>query len=379
MLDQGKIVKILGSDPGHLDAVVYDAAGQYISPGFVDIHVHGGGGYDFMDGTAEAFIGAGKMHLRHGTTSIVPTTLTCNDEELHNTISCFQETKAKMVNGPNWLGLHLEGPYFSTAQAGAQPPQYLKNPSPLHYLPILDACADIIRVSAAPELSGAHLLGDELLKRGILGSIAHSDADYSQVLEAVSHGYTHVTHLYSGMSTIRRVGPYRKLGVVESTYLLDELTAEFIADGKHIPPELIRLIIKQKPIDRLCAVTDAMRGAGLADGSHVKLGNRKNGQDAVITDGVAILPGKNAFAGSVCTTDRCVRTLVDTGVPLADAVKLMSTNPARIIGVKSKGALELGMDADICIFDDRIHIAVVFVNGKQVIDRGSFSVACITA
>lgn len=366
LLEDGRILQVFhGEFTGEADTV-YDAGGLYISPGFIDIHVHGGGGHDFMDGTVDAFIGAATAHLAHGTTSLVPTTLTCPDEELTQAFACFRQAK-KVLEAPNLLGLHLEGPYFSASQAGAQDPRYLRMPDPAHYEPILEASRDIVRVSAAVELPGALTLGDALKQRGILGSIGHSDGFYPDVEKARRHGFTHVTHLYSGMSMLRRVGPYRHLGIVESAYLLDDVSVEIIADGKHLPPELLRLIVKCKPIDQICLVTDAMRGAGLPDGTVVKLGSLKNGQDCILEDGVAMMMDHLSFAGSACTADRCVRTMCDAGVSLTNAVRMMTEVPARVIGAKGKGTLAAGMDADLCVFDGGINIKAVFVGGKQVL------------
>lgn len=368
LLEDGKIIGIEESLAPETEQVI-DAEGCFVSPGFIDLHTHGGGGFDFMDGTVEAIEGACKMHLSHGTTSIIPTTLTCPDEELLHFFDVYRTAKKTMRCGPNLLGIHLEGPYFSLAQCGAQDPQYLKKPVRDQYMPILEAGgADIVRISAAPELEGAMELGRELEKRGILAAIGHSDADYRTVEEAVNNGYSHVTHLYSGMSALHRVGPYRVLGVVESAYLLDELTVEIIADGKHLPPELLRLIVKNKPMDSICLITDSMRGAGLADGQHAILGSLKNGQDAVIEDGVAMMLDRKAFAGSVCTADRCIRTMVKlAGLPLFEAVRMMTLNPAKVMKLEgSKGVLAPGMDADICIFDEDIRIKKVFVGGSLV-------------
>ncbi len=367
VINDGKITDVFqGKFSGSADRI-FDAGENYISPGFIDIHVHGGGGYDFMDGTPEAFIGAAKAHLEHGTTSIVPTTLSCSDDELFAAFKCFKAAKKTIRGGPNLLGLHLEGPYFSTAQAGAQDPGHIKSPRKEHFQRLLDASDDIIRVSAAVELEGALELGDQLKKRGILASIGHSDAFYPEVLQAFEHGYTHVTHLYSGMSTLRRIGPYRHLGVVESAYLIDGLTVEIIADGKHLPPELLKLILRFKPHDRICLITDSMRGAGLSDGEIVKLGSLDKGQDVILEDGVAMLMDRTAFAGSVCTADRCIRTMHKLAqMPIAEAVSMMTINPARIIGAKTKGMLVPGMDADICIFDSEINIKSVFVAGEIV-------------
>lgn len=365
LMENGRILSLQERlSPADADEV-FDADGLYASPGFIDMHTHGGGGHDFMDGTPEAFDGASKAHLKHGTTSLTPTTLSCSDEELYATVRCYETAKAEMKDGPNLLGLHLEGPYFSPAQAGAQDPKHLRLPDPEHIQSILNASASIARVSAAAELPGALELGDELRKRGILASIGHSDAYYADVVKAVEHGYSLVTHLYSGMSMLRRIGAWRKLGLVESAYLLDELNVEIIADGCHLPPELLRLIFKLKPLDHICLTTDSMRGAGLPEGSVVKLGSLENGQDVILENGVAMLMDRSAFAGSVCTADRCVRTAHKlAGVPMADAVRMMTANPARLLGARNKGVLAAGYDADLCVFDDDVRIKAVLVGGR---------------
>ena len=196
---------------------------------------------------------------------------------------------------------------------------------------------------------------------GIIAAIGHSDATYAEVAKAVEAGYRFVTHLYSGMSALHRVGPYRVLGVVESAYLFDELGVEIISDGKHLPPELLRLIVKNKGIDNICLITDSMRGAGMPEGSRPKLGSLTNGQETLIRDGVAMMPDLKAFAGSVCTTDRCVRTMYKlAGVSLPDAVRMMTANPARVLGIDgSKGTIAKGMDADLVVFDEDINISSV--------------------
>ena len=345
---------------------IVDLQNKYLAPGFIDLHTHGAGGYDFMDGTEAAIKGACLTHLSHGTTSIVPTTLTCLNSELFDFFKVYRKVKKEWQEGPNLIGIHLEGPFFNSAQAGAQDPKFLQLPTEENYMPILDAGGrDIVRVSAAVELEGALELGKELKRRGIIAAIGHSDATYAEVEKAVQAGYTFVTHLYSGMSALHRVGPYRVLGVVESAYIFDELKVEIIADGKHLPPELLKLIVKDKRIDNICLITDSMRGAGMAEGERPKLGSLTNGQETIIQDGVAMMPDFKAFAGSVCTTDRCVRTMYKlAGLPLYDAVRMITLNPAKILGIDDrKGSIEKGKDADLVIFDDDINVSDVYVGG----------------
>lgn len=367
LVEDGKIVSV-GGGPAPAATESIDAGGLYVSPGFIDIHTHGGGGHDFTDCTEEAVIGAAKAHMAYGTTSIVPTLTSCPDEEIFAFIDCYRAAKRDMRDGPNLIGIHLEGPYFSHLQCGAQAPEFLKDPTPEHYMPILEkAGEDLIRISAAPELPGGLELGKELRSRGIMASIGHSNAGYEQVCEAMDHGYSHITHLYSGMSTIHRENAYRKLGIVEAAYLLP-LTVELIADGCHLPPELLKLIVKCKQRDEICLVTDSMRGACLGDDykGTVIMGSLKSGYEVVIEEGVAFLKDHSAFAGSICTADRCVRTMVQKAeVPLPDAVAMMSRNPAHFLGIDDrKGSIAPGMDADICLFDENIRVKTVIVGGE---------------
>ncbi len=347
--------------------LVIDASGKYVSPGFIDIHLHGGGGHDFMDGTAEAFLGAARMHAVHGTTAMLPTTLTCSDRELFRVFEIYRDASAKNTSGSKFLGLHLEGPYFNPFQAGAQDPEYLKLPLPENYMPLLDATDDIVRWSVAPELEGALSMGKELAGRGILASAGHSDAVYEDVLKASESGFSHITHLYSAMSTVTRKNARRYAGMVEAAYLIDDLTVEIIADGVHLPAPLLQFVYRFKGPDKTALCTDAMRGAGMPDGEYL-LGSLTGGQKVIVEEGVAKLPDRSAFAGSVATADRLVRTMVSyAGVPLCDAVKMMTSTPARIIGVdSSKGSLKPGMDADVVVFDDNIDISVTIIEGNVV-------------
>lgn len=344
-----------------------DAKGNYISPGFIDIHTHGGGGHDFLDGTCEAYTKAAELHAQYGTTSLLPTATTATNDELKKTLHAFQKAKADNPKGAELLGLHMEGPYFSMEQRGAQDPKYIRNPDPKEYEEICENTDAIIRWSAAPELPGALRFGSYLSDRGILPSIAHTDANYQEVERAFENGFRHVTHLYSGMSGVHRKNAYRYAGVIESAYLIDEMTVEIIADGCHLPASLLKLIYKIKGPDKIALVTDSIRAAGMPEGETL-LGSLGKGQLAIVEDGVAKLPDRTAFAGSVATTDRLVRNMINLAdVPLNEAVRMMTRTPAAIIGLdKRKGSLAAGKDADIIIFNDNIDIQMTMVGGRLV-------------
>ena len=368
----GKIEQIVSSEAyiPQADDRIIDANQQYVSPGFIDIHVHGGGGHDFMDGTVEAFLGVAETHARYGTTAMVPTTLTSTNEELMTTFAVYQKAKSLNKKGAQFIGLHLEGPYFSPKQCGAQDPNHLKTPHPDEYNTILEASQDIVRWSIAPELAGAIELGEKLNSCHILPSIAHTDAIYEEVVKAYEAGYTHITHLYSAMSTITRRNAYRYAGVVEAAYLIDGMTVEIIADGIHLPKPLLQFVYKFKGADKTALCTDAMRGAGMPDGESI-LGSLTNGQKVIIEDGVAKLPDRSAFAGSVATADRLVRTMINiAGLPLIDAIRMITLTPARILHVDSqKGSLEEGKDADIVIFDNQINVTTTISKGHVIYNQ----------
>jgi len=366
LIGDGKIIEVGSSNIDVPDAVEVDAQGKYISPGFIDIHVHGGGGHDFMDNTVEAFLGAAQLHAKHGTTTMLPTTLSCEKADLLETLRIYEEANRLNAKGSQFIGIHIEGPYFAMNQRGAQDPRYIRNPDPAEYREILSASKSIKRWSAAPELEGAIDFGRYMVSQGVLPAIAHTDAIYEDVIEAFNNGYTLATHFYSAMSGVTRRNAFRYAGVIESAYLIDEMDVEIIADGVHLPAPLLQLIYKIKGPQRTALITDAMRAAGMPHGESI-LGSIKDGTKVIVEDGVAKMPDRNSFAGSVATFDRLVRNMVQlAGVPLTEAVRMASETPARIMKMDKKGSVEKGKDADIVIFDENIHIAVTIVNGKIV-------------
>lgn len=356
------------------EATEIDAKGNYIAPGFIDIHVHGGGGYDFMDATETAFLKIAELHAQYGTTAMLPTTLSSTKEEIIKALAVYDLANQKNVNGSQFLGMHLEGPYFAMSQRGAQDPRFVRDPDPSEYKDILSHSSSIKRWSAAPELKGAIEFGRFLKTKNVLPAVAHTDAIYEDVVVAFENGYTLATHLYSAMSGVTRKNAFRYAGVIESAFILDGMDVEIIADGVHLPAPLLKLVYKIKGADRTALITDAMRAAGMPPGESI-LGSLTNGLKVIVEDGVAKLPDRTSFAGSVATTDRLVRTMITLAeIPLVDAVKMMTSTPARILGVSDeKGALVSNKDADIVIFDKDINIQMTMVKGRIVFDRKSLS------
>jgi N-acetylglucosamine-6-phosphate deacetylase len=349
------------------DAIEIDAKGNYVAPGFIDIHVHGGGGHDFMDGTEFAFLKVAELHAQYGTTAMWPTTLSSTKEAMLKTLDAYESANKKNLNGSQFLGMHLEGPYFAMNQRGAQDPRYIRDPDPAEYEDILSRSSSIRRWSVAPELKGAIEFGRHLRTKNILPAIAHTDAIYEDVIVAFENGFTLATHLYSAMSGVTRRNAFRYAGVIESAYIIDDMDVEIIADGVHLPAPLLKLVYKIKGAERTALITDAMRATGMPPGESI-LGSLDTGLKVIVEDGVAKLPDRSSFAGSVATADRLVRTMITIGeVPLFDAIKMITSTPARISGVSdTKGSLEKGKDADIVIFDSDIHIKMTMIKGKVV-------------
>ncbi len=373
-IQEGVIVDIQDSSDfpkSGINHQIIDAGGLYLAPGFVDIHIHGGGGADFMDNELEAYLQVAETHAKFGTTAMLPTTLTSEQDLLLKTFEVYEASLEKNKKGSRFYGLHLEGPYFAMAQRGAQDPRYIRNPDPLEYEPILSKYKHLIaRWSAAPELPGALEFGKRVSEEGILLALAHTDAVYDDILKGVDVGYNLATHLYSGMSGMSRRNAYRYAGAIESCLLLDNIDVEIIADGVHLPEPFLKLICKVKPKERIALITDAMRAAG-TDTKESILGSKDFGLKVIIEDHVAKLPDRTSFAGSVATADRLLRTMRDvTGVSLLDAVQMLTINPARILGLNDQlGSIARGLQADLVLFDEDIQVQKTMIQGHFVYER----------
>lgn len=340
--------------------------GGYLSPGFVDIHVHGGGGADFMDATPQAVRTVAATHCAHGTTSLCPTTMTCPNEQLYACFAAYREVLKTGTGSADLLGLHLEGPFFAAANRGAQPTEGDRIPTAEETGEILSRAGGmIVRWDAAPELAGMQIFAAQVKAQGILLSIGHSSATAEEALNAYSDGFSHITHMYCATTTEHKRGQVVHAGIVEAAYLEDGMTIELIADGKHIPKETMRLAFRLKGDDRLALITDAMRAAG-TDMQHAMLGDAQHGVFVLIEDGVAKLPDRTSYAGSIATMDHALRVVHQKyGLPLCDVVRAMSLTPARLVGAAArKGSIAPGKDADLVLLSPSLVVQQVYVRGK---------------
>ena len=362
IVEGNKIKAVANTDLPIEGAEVLDAKGCHVVPGGIEMHVHGGGGRDFMEGTEEAFRVAVQAHLEYGTPSLFPP----RSSSTVPMIEQAMETCDKLMSEPDSpiLGLHLEGPYFNPKQAGAQIPEWIKAPVAEEYEPLLKKSKCLKRWDEAPELPGSIEFIKCCCQHGVLPSIGHTRAKYDEVHAANEAGMTHATHFYNAMPVVYKNREFKETGTVESIFAEENMTVEMIADGIHVPPVMLRMIYQIKGVERTALVTDSLACAA----TH---GDAAFDPRVILEDGVCKLADRSALAGSIATMDRLIRTCVQqAGIPLEDACRMASETPAKIMKVYDrKGSLEAGKDADIIMLDPNLELTYVMQMGHEVVNK----------
>lgn len=375
-IENGKITAFGPGEPAaerahSLTAATLDLEGQWLLPGFIDIHVHGADGAEVMDGTPEAIYQIGRFHARYGTTGWLPTTLTSSIDALEQSLRSVQAVRdtqqsvrmAASETGATVLGVHLEGPFISPGKIGAQNPDFVLTPG----IDVMKRLANVApglvkKVTIAPERPGSLDVIRWLHEHAIVASIGHTDGTYEDTVRGIEAGARHATHLFNAMRGLH----HRDGGVVGACLLSDEVLCELIADGHHVDPEVIKLVVRLKGAHGIALITDAISATGKANGCY-QLG----GLDIIVKDGKSVLSDGHTLAGSTLTMDGAVRNMVNrVGVSLQDAVAMASATPARELGLAgSKGAIAVGYDADLVVLDEALTVTRTFVGGREVFCR----------
>lgn len=357
LISNGKILEVTNSDLAVIGAKVIDVKGMNIVPGFVGMHIHGGGGYDYTECTTEGFEAATKAHLLHGATTVFPTLTSTSFDNIVKAVGiCENMMKTNKVI----QGLHIEGPYLNPKMAGAQWGDFLSEPNKDEYTQLIESTSCIKRWDISPEVPGGLDFGKYTSSNGILTAITHTEAEYDDIRKAFSVGFTHAAHFYNAMPGFHKRREYKYEGTVESVYLTDGMSVEVIADGKHLPATILKLVYKLKGVEQTCLVTDALKYAAF--------NGKINDPQYIIENDVCKLADHSSLAGSLATMDKLVWTMVNkAGIPLEDAVRMASETPAKIIGIdETKGTLQKGKDADIVILDKDTNVRCVFSYGEIV-------------
>jgi N-acetylglucosamine-6-phosphate deacetylase len=371
--------RILGPDGGLRDGAVEVAGGRIVAvhawplpddaprtlvvPGFVDLHVHGGAGAEFVGAGEDALRDILGLHARHGTTGLLATTLSAPPTRLRDAVASLARAR-HVTGGAEVLGIQLEGPFLSDVRRGAHDPRHLRPPDPREIDALLRAGDGAVRlVTLAPELPGGLAAVEQVVAQGVVAALGHTDATYAQAVAAVEAGARHATHLFNGMRPLH----HREPGIAAAALEAPEVTCELICDGRHVHPAALRLAHALKGTRGVALVTDAMRAAGVGDGRYGlgDLAVRVRGGRAELEDG-------EALAGSTLTMDAAVRHAVwAMSVSLGDAVAMASAVPARVLGLEDrKGAIAVGFDADLVVLDDALEVVRVMVGGRWV-DRAT--------
>lgn len=357
LISNGKILEVTNSDLAVIGAKVIDVKGMYIVPGFIGMHIHGGGGHDYTEATADAFECATRAHLLHGATSVFPTLTSTTFDNIRKAANVCEEI---MKTNKVIQGLHIEGPYLNPKMAGTQWGEYLKTPQKEEYSNLIESVSCIKRWDISPEIEGGNEFGRYISSKGILTAITHTEAEYEDIKKAFASGFKHAAHFYNAMPGFHKRREYKYEGTVESVYLTDGMSVEVIADGRHLPATILKLVYKLKGVEQTCLVTDALKYAAF-DGE-------VDDPRYVIENEVCKLADHSSLAGSLATMDKLVWTMVKkANIPLEDAVRMASETPAKIIGIDDrKGTLQKGKDADIVILDKDTNVRCVFSYGEIV-------------
>lgn len=372
IIRDGRISEICAADELPREATVIQAGGGFISPGFVDLHVHGGAGGDFMDGTADAFRAALRANARHGTTRLAATTTVATHEQIMATL---EQTRAFRLrpetNGSRVLGAHFYGPYFRYEARGAHPGAAIRPPIEEEFSQYLSYADSLVTCTVAPELPGAREFAIACRDKGVRTNVGHSWATFDQMTQAVEWGVRHVDHLFCAMSDKSKLRQFQMYpmqgGVLEATLYYDELTTEVIADGKHLDAGLLKLALKIKGPDRLALVTDTSRALDMPDGEYM-IGPLVGGEPIIKRDNVGMMPDGKALASSCEGMDHMVRTFQQlTGSPLWEVIRMASLTPARIAGhERDIGSIEVGKRADLLVLSPELNVERVFVDGEEL-------------
>jgi len=353
---------------------IVDAGGGFVAPGFVDIHVHGGGNADFMDGTIEAFETAVRAHTRHGTTSIVPTSTVARHEQtltfLENTRALHRRGAQPQLGLGRVVGAHLYGPYFSEERVGCHPKDPARPPNPAEYEEYLEFADVMLTATCAPELPGAEDFFRAAASKGIRLNAGHSNATWTEMAAAYAQGMRHVDHLYCAMSSVaslrERCGTPMQASMLEFVLATDDMTTEVIADGRHLSPELLRFVARVKGAASTALVTDCSRALDQRPGVYT-FGPLDGGETFHSDGGVGLMPGSTNLASSVRGMDFMVRHMhQQVGLDLPTAVRMASLTPATIIGLQHEiGSLATGRRADLVFLDEGLNVTRVFLDGEE--------------
>ena len=340
-------------------ATEFQALDKTAIPGFVDVHVHGAGGHDVMEGTPEALSIITQTLARHGTTTIVATTVTADPEEICRSVEGIakyigtqHETGSRSAEV---VGIHFEGPFLSPVRRGVHPAEWLKLPSAPLLEKFLAAAGGNARIlTIAPELLGAMPCIDTARSAGIVVAIGHTDATYEQARAAIAHGAQHAVHVYNAM----RPFSHRDSGVIGAVLTSPEVTAELIADGVHVEEAAMRMLLQAKGPGCMILVSDGISATGMPDGNYML------GKFEVTVSGGVCRNAEGKLAGSTLTLDRALKNVVGLGQSLAAAARMLTLNPAVLLGIEfKKGSLRVGADADVLLLDESLQLANVWVRG----------------